>query len=782
MSTINYPKSLYNKLLKIPKITSMFPLLYQKSDSVAVCKNGALVSIIEIQGVDYTGMREENYHVNFMTRKRMFERDNPFITIDIASKKIRAKASTRLNQTTNNDVINMMNRSWKKNFNMVYRTKHYVIVTINNGGMLEKIGRLVSSDYRVDKDLLLSDTINELLNSLQEYCPKLLVNDELSSYFATLLTGRESICRARNWDEPLADHAIDFDGVKNYCVYGRHTDAVYSAWLSISRYPSEIDQNTLERIFKLPVEFNVYQSFHALTKSQAIEECEDRAKELQNWGGSNTDFEKDLVELSDSILADKLTMVYHSFAIEVFGSSRQSLEDNVRLIRNAITSGNELKVYRETTNIEALFWSRFPTRQNYNLRSRKITSENSAHLASFNCVGEGFDSCGFGHRPITLFKTIDGGQYSFTFHQTAEVKPDILGHTLVLGGTSSGKTTLISFLVANCLSYPNFKAICFDRLGGLKAFTEVFGGDYLDFPDDVKMNPFLMNDTEVNRLFLFNWLKRLAKIDENDNKFNAKLNDIVKTNFELNKEDRGFDALEITLGRAGDELYQHFSQWLPNGSRSSFFNAERDSFNFEKQIVTFDATYILDQPEVLSNVTDYIFHKIMTHISDSVTPHVLWFDESPRYFQEPPFAKRMIEGLKELRKKSGVVVLSAQDASSIRMLPNSVGGEILNALAHIVLYPNRSAERADYIDFLGLNEKEFQWIKESDPFGRKVLVKQRSTESSVILDVNLASLNDGTYNLLNAFNSSSQAVNTIKRLKAGDSINWKLKYLKTDLS
>lgn len=774
----NYPKEVFKRLKALPKITSMFPLLYRMDESTILAKDGSYIALLELEGLDYTGMQNEQFNLLFNIRKRLFEKDSAFYRLDIISRKTRTSAKDKIDIDSNNQILVMMKKAWRNNFDVLYRTKHYLAISVNKGGLMSKVGGMVNSDYNINRKEELSRLIDEISSELQDYSPRLLKNHELSSFYATQLNGRDTHLNAAHWDQPLSNQPVQFDASKNYCTYGKHGDTLFSGWLSISRYSEEISKDTLERIFKLPYRFNIYQSFKSYQKSHAMNRFEAVAKELKNWGGENDYFVDQLVEFSDKVAADKVRLLRHSFCIEVIAETEQELNQNVRAIINSIESDGQTTLYRETRNIEALFWSRFPTMQDFNSRGRDLSSENASHLASFNKVGEGFDTCGFGDRPVTLFKTEEGGQYSFTFHQSGEQKPDILGHTAVIGGTGSGKSTLISFLIANCLSYHDFKAICFDRLSGLKVFTEMFDGDYLDLPTEVELNPFQMADTEPNRMFLFSWLKRLGRIDENDNKYNSVLHDLINTNFSLEKSQRSFENLAVALGVEGGELYNRFEQWLPNKSRGQFFNGKRDSLSFEKDIVTFDATYILDQPEILPDITDYLFHQIRSKVSESVVPHIVLFDESPRYLQDEIFAKRMLEALNEERKKAGVVLLAAQKVEQFYKLPKGVGRELIGALAHIICYPEPSATKEMYVDFLGLNESEFEWVKNASPNSRKILVKNRSTDSSVILDVDLSSLRTKNYNLLNCFNSSSNAVLKLKSLKREDPTNWKYKYLR----
>lgn len=783
---MSHAKTLYQRLKEIPKLTEMFPLLYVKDNKTVVAKDGSHIAILELQGLDYTGMNDEQYDLLFNVRKRLFEKESPFYRLDVVSRKTKISAKDRIDISSDDPVISMMSKAWQGNFDIAYRTKHYVVISVNKGGLLSKVGAMVSHDWNIDKDEELDRLVSEICAELEgasergNYSPKRLIGAELSSYFATQLNGRETYINAKHWDQPLSNQPVTFDAKQNYCTYGRHGDTIYSGWLSIGRYSEEIKRDTLERIFKLPYQFNIYQSFKAHPKNIALAMIRKEEKRLVNFeGGENSIIQEELLELSESIAADRLTLVSHAFCLEVLADSVEELNYVINSIKNTLQSDGQMAMYREDRNLEALFWSRFPTMQDFNLRNRNLTSENASHLASFNRVGEGFDTCGFGARPITLFKTEEGGQYSFTFHQSAEQKHDILGHTAIFGKTGIGKTTLISFLLANCLSYDDFKLICFDRLHGLKVFTEMFEGEYLNFPDDVQMNPFQIKDTPQNRLFLFNWLKRLGQIDAKDSQFDTQLNDLISMNFELDFKDRRLSNNKTMLGREGSALYQKFESWFEHNALGGFFNGEKDSFDFKNNsIVCFDATYILDQPEILSKVTDYIFHQIMAQVSEKVTPHVLFFDESPRYFRDPVFRGVMLEKLQEERKKAGVVLLAAQNPQQYLDLGREVAESVIDALAHIICYPNPSATKEQYCDLLGFNEAEFNWIKNSNPEARKVIVKNRSTGASVVLDIDLSALNKGKYKLLNCFNSSQGAVEKLAAIKEADPLHWRTRYLR----
>lgn len=784
---MNHAKNLWQRLQAVPKITEMFPLLYIADDWFIPAKNGAYIAVMELEGVDYTGMSQDMYDNLYNVRKRLFEKDSPFYEIGIVSKKTLTSADEKIKVEDDNNVIHMIKKAWSKNFTKIHRTSHYIVITVNNSGLFNKVGAMVDHEFNIDKESELTRIVTEIQAELSTYQPRLLQGALLSSFYASQLNGRDTFIDAKHWDQPISNQPISFDAKTNYCTYGNHEETIYSAWLSISRYSEEVNNRTLERLYKLPYCFTVYQTIkpltalqtHALFKEEQEElEFSNKGKKQDNNGGRQLEEPphlKGFTELKRKVESDQCSMVTHRFALEVTATSLDKLKHDVLAIKNALTSDGKMSLYHESRNLEALFWSRFPTMGDYNERARKLTSENAAHLVSFNRVGEGFDRCGFGDRPVTLFKNEEGGQYSFNFHATASEKPDTLGHTVIFGDTGAGKTTLISFLILNCLNYKDFQAVCFDRHKGLNVFTEMMGGDYLDIPCDVKMNPFQMDDTPPNRMFLDGWLRRLGNIT--DNEHDSKIRDLIENNFMLERHQRSFEALEPTFGIRGNSFRARFEQWFTGQTKGMFFNGERDSFNFDKKIVTFDATYILDEPEILPHVTDYAFHQIRSQVSKKATPHILFFDESRRYFQEWSFGKRMLEMVNEERKLGGVVVLAAQKVSQYKKLPNDIGAEVVGAMAHIICYPDPTADKEDYCDFLGFNEQEFKWIKDTPKTERKVIVKNRNTGSSVVIDVDLSILNTGQYQLTNALDSSSDAVLRMQEMKKSHPNHWQTRFL-----
>jgi type IV secretion system protein VirB4/ComB4 competence protein len=237
-----------------------------------------------------------------------------------------------------------------------------------------------------------------------------------------------------------------FNRKKNYMSYGKFEETIHSSFLAIGAYPSQLTERVLNDIYGFNVDFSVYQSFAPFSDEAAKSKLASEERKLVN---NNNIYElEDLIMLQDEIQTGKMTLATHFFCLEIKAKNLDDLERDTQLIKTTIEK-HGLKLFRETVNIEPLFWSRFPTLEYLNKRARDITSANAADLVTFAKIGEGFGSNAFGDRPITHFKTNLNSLFAFNLHNSPSTKEDTLGHTLVIGGSGSGKTVLSAFIAAN---------------------------------------------------------------------------------------------------------------------------------------------------------------------------------------------------------------------------------------------------------------------------------------------------------------------------------------------
>ena len=110
-------------------------------------------------------------------------------------------------------------------------------------------------------------------------------------------------------------------------------------------------------------------------------------------------------------------------------------------------------------------------------RSFKLLSRTAAISIPMSTQPRGVANCDWGPGPLVVFPTAQGTPYQFQFHVSD--KPAAVAHTLTIGPTGGGKTTLFSFLIAQSLRHPKLKAFFFDRNKGAEIFTLSVGGKYI---------------------------------------------------------------------------------------------------------------------------------------------------------------------------------------------------------------------------------------------------------------------------------------------------------------
>lgn len=761
--------------LKFPesgtKVEEMFPIVRVLDDELTSLTNeDELVRVIDIQGRDYTGMDVEKSEFLFQLRKQVFEMFGSEIVVSIHS--LRHKLNREVESSSfDQEILSKISSAWSEQFTTTFRWRHCLVLRTAQEAFFDKLANRTNKTVKENSINELNERLNDACDSvmqrLSEFKPRNLKGSELKSYWATLLNGKYTY--VVNDDMPLAEAVAGIDLFweegADHQVYVDSPER-YSAWLGIKAYPSETSAKMLDALYQLPIEFGVYQTFSLLDKDKALRLIEERGAVTANFKKNNAIVLIELNELGNRVEAEDIKLGYHSWAVQVFGQSIEELNRSVGIIRNAIESKG-VRALREKGLQEPLFWSMFPSLEHFNVRRRAVTTENVARFVSFSNAGEGFETCSFGAAPVALMKTKTKSIFSFTFHASPE--PMALGNTLVIGGSGTGKTTLVSFLLGMCHKYEGFKAMCFDRLHGMEIFTRMIGGSFNDFTSKAEINPFQMPDRPENRAFLVNWLQLIT--NHHDDESMGQLSGIVSQSYLLDLKSRNLNELTLAFGqKKKGNIREGIDKWLPNSTYGAFFNGERDALSFEKSLATFDMTLLLDMPDVLAAMADYLFHRMKQTVLHEPAPYAVFVDEFNKYIESPTFAPKMLESVSEMRKTNGVFIGAVQSAKTI--LQTEIGRQMQSSIASYLLFPDPTGEEKYYMeDGLGLNRSEYEWIK--TPSHREVMLKRNGGES-VILQTDLSSL--GKY--LHVFDSASSSISKLHKTMQLSPDNWKNDFLK----
>lgn len=756
------------KLRKFTAVEEKCSLVMITRDGLTVTKGGQYAQVVELTGKDYSGLEDDVVEGLFQIRRLFFEGLSERITVFLQSH--RQKLSRDIDsESFSIPVAGDIADQWSSNFKTSYRTRHFLVFVTASDAFQEQLAMLSSDTETVTEDLkrILKDTVDDCLVRFEDYGAHKVAGDELLSYWGWMLNGRhinQKLPPNGLIDDILAGTALMWPNRKRYQVYDGDPPR-YSTWLIIKSPGSSASNGLLDSLFQVQREFSMFQTFSTFEKKDALAYIEDQRRNVRSFTRGGDIILDELNELEHRIQADELALTRHRWSLEIFGDSPEELDHATHELKNVIEQWG-YRAAREKINQEALFWSRFPEMHNLNPRQTFPTSENCSHFATFASVGEGMESCSWGPSPVTLFKTMTGSEFSFTFH--GSTAKDALGNTLIIGGSEMGKTTLISFLFSQCFKFPNFKALAFDRLHGLEVFTRFHDGEYIDFEGGLDLNPLQLADTGENKAFLNEWFQMLTgKHEEKDQDVIGKA--IMQLFGTLEKPERNLENLADAFGQQEEgSVRAALNRWLPHGIFGDYFSGKKDALEFKKPLVTLDMSTLLETPEILGPLTYYIFHKLFMTVGREDGGYAVFVDELARYLASKEFAPRIEMLLQEIRKTDGVFIGAVQDAGSV--LDHEISSKIQNNMATFILFPEPRANKEHYMTGLGLNQAEFDWIKV--PKKRQVLIKRKGGES-VILDVDLSPLG----NYLKIFDSGASAIKRCNQLRKGNLDDWKNTYL-----
>jgi type IV secretion system protein VirB4 len=131
-------------------------------------------------------------------------------------------------------------------------------------------------------------------------------------------------------------------------------------------------------------------------------------------------------------------------------------------------------------------------------------------------------------------------------------------------------------------------------------------------------------------------------------------------------------------------------------------------------VLCFETEALASTPSVVAPVLTYLFHRLEARFDGR--PTLLVLDEAWKFLDNPLFAARIREWLKELRKRNVSVVFATQSLSDIA--DSTIAPAIIDGCAQRIFLANdRAAEplsRKVYQGF-GLNDRQIELIARATP-------------------------------------------------------------------
>ncbi|CDZ55188.1 VirB4 family type IV secretion/conjugal transfer ATPase [Neorhizobium galegae] len=516
-------------------------------------------------------------------------------------------------------------------------------------------------------------------------------------------------------------------------------DDRFGAMLSIKEYPPFTGPGMLDGLLQMNHEFILTQSFTITDKPIAQERISRLKRQIAASDEAGSDVENDINFALNSLMNQEAVFGLHHLTLLCLSRDVEGVNRAVSDLGACLTDMN-VNWLREDLNLEAGFWAQLPGNHSYIARKALLSSANFAGLSSMHNFATGQTDGTHWKTPITILETTSQTPYWFNFHRRD------IGHFLVTGPTGSGKTVALTFLLAQAFRVsPTPKAVFFDKDRGGEIFVRAMNGAYevLMPGTSTGFNPLQIDNTGPNQEFLLRLLRVMLQRGDAAG-FDQEEEDILeRALLRLMQEPTAQRNLANLSGllsgrsRAGpNDLSARLRPWI-DGEKAWLFNAAHDVLSFsDRQVFGFDMTSILDNEELRTPALMYIFHRL-DELLDG-TPVMIFMDEGWRLLRDPTFSDFIVDKMKTIRKLNGIVGFGTQSAADIARAPAS--HTLIEQSATNIHFPNPRADEESYIRRFGLTAKEFNFIRSTPPEKRTFLVKHGN--DSVIARLDLGAMPD----------------------------------------
>ncbi len=530
--------------------------------------------------------------------------------------------------------------------------------------------------------------------------------------------------------------------------YRSATQTRLGALIGIKEYATPTVPGLFNAVLSAPFPLVLTQSFTFLKKSASQALLTRQYAQLHNAGDFAVSQAEELKDALDAVTAGEWVMGEHHLTLQVLtdatdevsdaarSASLRALNDRVALARDMLADAH-LVVAREDLALEESFWAQLPGCFSRRARKAPITSRNFAAMSPFHNFPAGRASGNHWGEATTVLVTSAGSPYHYGLHASDPDDPDggsrkDIGHTLVCGPTGSGKTVLVGFLTA-MLTKQGATQIVLDKDRGLEILVRALGGEYLPLKHGIPtgFNPLQLPDTLSNRAFWKSWLYALAR--PRSVREEADLNQALHGTLALERAERRLSRFVEFLDATDPEgVYARLRPWceVTGGDEAWVFDNPEDTVvprMGQAAIFGFDGTDFLSNERTRPPVSLYLFHLVRQLLDGRRL--VFWCDEFARWLSDAAFAEMGKDSLKTWRKLEGVFCAATQSASDA--LDSPIARTIVEQTPTKILFPNSDATRQDYIDGLGLSEREFRLIKEQIVPGSRMFLIKRGRHSVV---------------------------------------------------
>lgn len=421
------------------------------------------------------------------------------------------------------------------------------------------------------------------------------------------------------------------------------------------------------------------------------------------------------------IKSGTINYLHFTCTLVLMDESREKIEVAAYELQKAIFNIGFSARIEEVNNVEA-FIGTWPGYGFENVREKFISTLNTSHLLPTSTIYAGLPEapCPFypPHSPPLMHTITDGSTpYRFNLHVND------VGHTLVLGPTGMGKSTLLATIAAQAQRYKDARIFAFDK--GLSMYTlcKACGGTHFNLGDPqqfISLSPFQYCDTPLERSWLMDWVEKMLLLNNlqvspsHRNIISAAIQLVYKNKKDgCNIKDYKPSLMAFLNELQSNDIKDVLEPYTDAGIMAGLISGEKDDISFSNFTV-FEIDYLLGMGEKWAiPVLLYLFNRINNVLDGK--PSFIFIDEAWAAFGNEVFSEQLFKWIKELRKKNCAVILATQSLSDVEM-SGMLDNLIENTVSKIFL-PNPAALSNETVRHLyerfGLNDRQIDIIAQA---------------------------------------------------------------------
>jgi len=657
------------------------------SDNYIKLLDGAVLRVYKIAGVQ-SSMMDEKQREQFLDLRAGFFNQIHDRAVTLRFFTIRDKKDEKTNYEFDQQILQKIYNKWNDQGLKIFTNNYYIILSVSGKSEMDKLNQYC----------------NYLESILAAYKPQRLdskSDENFAKFFGRLLsplTKPTPKQADKNISELVTVDDVEFLN-KGLVKYSSGDTEYFSAMVSFKFSPDFLDEEFFNSVLTLQTEMIMMNGFKILNEKSvdAVIRQHLSTKDSENEESMDAQLEQAQSAMDENVSGNQTLVDYYPLFV-VFGDTQQAVNENIEELKKICASFGISPIV-ESFAAKVSWFSMIPGFDVFP-RSFKMLSKTAAVSVPMSSTPTGIENSDWGPGPLVVFPTAQGTPYQFQFHVSD--KPGAVGHTLTIGPTGGGKTTLFSFLIAQSLRHPKLKAFFFDRNRGAEIFTMSVGGKYITMQNnkeseetgfETQLNPFRMSDNADNRAFLRRWLAMIS--GQEDSNSADEIARAVSVNFDyLPDKDRMLRNLTDSCFSSQGNMRGALKKWVDPLQYGEIFNETNDTLDLASRLTTFDFTDILQDEILAPAMISYLLHRINTISVSTGNPSLIMIDETAPMLQNKMFRDNFIVGLQEGRKNRQAYMVSFQRANVLDKL--GIGDVVRGQAQTVMFFRNPAANESDY--------------------------------------------------------------------------------------